>query len=510
MGEGRTKKSIRNMAFGMIYKFVSLLFPFAIRTILIYKLGSEYLGLNSLFNSILNVLSLSELGFGSAIVYSMYKPIAEKNKKSINALMNLYRKVYHLIGIIITVVGIILIPFLPYLIKGNIPADINLYLLYLIYLSNTSISYFMFSYKEALFNANQRSDIVNFIKTIINVLMYIVQIIVLLLGGNYYLYIIFLPISTLIINIVQNYYSNKKFPEVKCEGEVSKQTIAEIKKHVFALVGHRIGGTVLYTFDNIVISAFLGLNMVAIYGNYYLILSAIMTTMTAVYNSFTSVIGNSIVVESIEKNKKIFKKLSFANFWISGWCAICLICLAQDFMTMWVGKEYLFRLSTLILLAIMMYVQLIRKIVLNYKDAAGMWWNDRFKPYAEAIFNLIINIILVKLIGINGVIISSIIATALISLPWESHVLYKSYFKESDKNYYKQLLIIIFITVLIGLITYFTCSIISVNGILGLAIKALICVILPNILGVLLSHKTEEFKEFKKLIIKLISKNKLV
>ena len=199
MNEGRLKNSLRNVMGALINKATAIVFPFVIRTIILYYLGTEYAGLSSLFTSVLQILSLSELGIGSAIVFSMYKPVAEGNTDEINALLKLYRKFYYIIGIVILIIGIALVPFIPKLISGEYPQDINLYALYLIYLSNTVISYFLFAYKTSVLNAFQRSDIESNLTTVINIGMYILQIITLIVFRNYYLYIIWLPIATIFI-----------------------------------------------------------------------------------------------------------------------------------------------------------------------------------------------------------------------------------------------------------------------------------------------------------------------
>ena len=157
----KTKNAVRNIFFGAVFKIITLLGPFIIRTMILWIMGSEYIGLNSLFTSILSFLSLAELGVGSALVYSMYKPIAEDDQDMICALLNLYRKMYRIIGMIILGVGLLLLPFLNKLVKGEAPADVNLYILYLIYLFNTVISYVMFAYKQSLLTAFQRSDIIS-------------------------------------------------------------------------------------------------------------------------------------------------------------------------------------------------------------------------------------------------------------------------------------------------------------------------------------------------------------
>ena len=155
----RTKNAGRNIVFGCMLKIYQIVMPFIMRTLMIYYMGIQYLGLNSLFTSILQVLNLAELGVGSAMVYSMYKPIAVDDKKMICALMKLYRTYYRVIGIIIAFLGLCLVPFIPKLIKSDVPADINIYILYILNLSVTVLSYWLFAYKNCLLDAHQRTDV---------------------------------------------------------------------------------------------------------------------------------------------------------------------------------------------------------------------------------------------------------------------------------------------------------------------------------------------------------------
>ncbi|MCD7819641.1 MAG: polysaccharide biosynthesis protein [Lachnospiraceae bacterium] len=413
----RTKNAARNTLFGVLYKFVVMLFPFVIRTAMIYFMGLDYVGLSSLFTSILSFLSLAELGVGSALMFSMYKPIAEDDKDTICALLNLYRKLYFVIGTVIFVIGIVLLPFLPYLIKGEYPADINLYVLYCIYLLNTVISYWLFGYKQSLLTAHQRSDIISKRSLVIQAVMYICQMIVICLARNYYLYIILLPIFTIITNLANALIVNKMYPEYRCRGSVSKELSKSIQKKCLALFGTKANSVVLHSLDNIVISAFLGLTVVSIYGNYYYIMNAIIGVMAIIYDSLTAGIGNSIVIDTPEKVYKDFNTLSFLNAWLVCFCSASLLCLFQPFMAIWVGEELMFSFDIVLLLVVYFYFYESQKIVITYKDAAGIWWEDRLRPYVVMAVNLIGNLIMVQLIGIYGVILSTILSY-IVSIPW--------------------------------------------------------------------------------------------
>ena len=249
----------------MFNKIFTIFFPFLIRTVLIKKIGIEYAGLNSLFSSILQVLNLTELGFASAVVYSMYKPIAEDDKDTICALLNFYKRVYFIIGLVILALGTAVMPFLPHLIKGNVPQDINIYVLYSIYLVNTSLSYLLFGYKNSLLNAHQRRDVISNILTITQGLMNICQLLILVTIKNYYLYVLMMPIFTVLNNVMVGIETKRMFPEYSCKGKLDISVKKDIRKKVAGLMISKLAQTSRNSFDSIFISAFLGLAMTTIY-----------------------------------------------------------------------------------------------------------------------------------------------------------------------------------------------------------------------------------------------------
>ena len=494
MGNSKTLNSVRNTFTGVFFKLVNMLFPFAIRTIILYKLGVEYLGLNTLFSSVLQVLSLSELGFGTAVAFSMYKPIAENDVDRICALLKLLRRVYSVIGLITLVVGLALVPFLPNLIEGEIPADVSLYALYFIYLGNAVLSYFLFAYKGILLNANQRMDVENVISVIVNLAMYVLQIVVLFIFQNYYVYIIFLPLSTLAINLFRSYKVKKMYPNIVCRGEVEKEYRKEIYKNIGALMGHKLSGVVIFPISNIIISAFLGLEELATFGNYFYVVNALWGIIAIFFSAITASVGNSMIVDSLEKNYKDFKTLTFVNVWLMGFMAITLLCLFQDFIVLWVGEEYLYPIEVTVLFVFYFYLWRFKDILCTYKDAAGMWKDDFLKPYVVTIVSLVLTLLLVPRIGVIGALISGIAGFFLISMPWETHVVFKKYFKRSAINYYIRMFIYTVGVLFVGTITYFVCSFIPSGGVINLLLKGVVCAILPNVVILLLTFWMPEFK----------------
>lgn len=494
---GRTRRAFVNIIWGFIEKMITLICPFIIRTIMIYKLGNEYLGLNGLFTSILQVLSLAELGFGDAIVFSMYKPIIENDNKMLSALLNLYKKVYRIIGMVILCVGLLILPFITKFVKGGYPSEVNIYVLYCIYLFNTVISYFLFAYKESLLKAHQRNDVNSRILSGCNIVMYVLQIIVLLLFSNYYLYIVIMPVTTIVLNCVRSLFVKKMYPQIVCEGHIEKDAVIGLSKRIIGLTLNKLAQVCRNSFDSIIISSFLGLVILARYQNYYYIISALTVMVSIITTAVGAGIGNSIAAETVEKNYIDYKEFLFIYNWIACFCTVCMLCLYQPFIELWVGKSNVLPLSTVILCCIYFYTMKLGDIAAVYRQAAGIWWEDKFRPIVESVVNLAVNIVLVKYIGVDGVLVSTIISIVCINIPWATYVLFKVYFKMSIKEvFFKYIRYFIETTVLCAVV-YGICSRINGNLLVVLVVRTIICIGLVNAGLYIISYTKPEFVSAK-------------
>ena len=500
----RTKNARAGIVTGLLSKLLHMGMPFITRTALLYILGTEYLGLNGLFSSLLSFLSLAELGVSNALVYSMYKPVAEEDEETVCALLNLYRKLYRMVGMVILAAGLACVPFLQHFISGDVPPDVNLYVLYAIYLGNTVISYFLFAYRSSLLSAHQRLDITNVIESTVSAVIWVLQIIMLLIFRSYYAFVIFMPLSNIVGNFVRLYYTNKLYPQYKPRGKVAPELEASIYKKIRALLGAKISTTVLHSSDNLVISAFLGLTMVTIYGNYFFLMNSIGGFLAIVFSVILPGVGNSLVTETMEKNYRDFKKFVFLNNWIVGWCAVCFLCLYQPFIRLWVGKDLMLPFSVVILIVLYFILYQGRKVVITYKDAAGLWWEDRFRPFVMAGTNLISNLIMVQFIGIWGIVLSTILSLC-VSVPWETYTVFKYVFKRSPKEYALSLVQFLAVVAVASAVTLGICQIAS-EGIAAILIRGCICVVVPNVIFFLAFRKWEEFADAKALLLRVLKR----
>ena len=487
--ESRMTHARRNMKSGVVLKLVTPLTSFITRTALIYSLGTVYLGLNGLFTSMLQVLSLAELGFGSAIVFSMYKPIAQKDEVTVNALLNLYRKIYRVVGSVIMGVGLLLIPFLPKLIHGSLPEGINLTALYLIRLADTSISYFLFTYRNCLLDASQRKSRIQRIQSISKIVLCAVQVLLLMLFKNYYIFCIAIPVIRIMQNIAYWIVSKKTFPQYHCEGDLPKESKKDIMKRVTGLFMFRLSHVLRNSFDSIILSAFLGLEILAMYQNYFLIVTTVVGISSILTDSTLSSIGNSVAMETTEKNYRDFKSFQLLFMWVVGLICVGMSCLYQPFIRLWVGKHNMLSDGLMVLFVIYFFTERMGNICFQYRQAKGLWWEDRARPIVDGITNLTLNFFLVQYIGIAGVMLSTIICHVFIDSLWGAGILFKNYFTEKKQAHYiLKLALFAASTALACALSFVICNFIppyaenAIACLLFMAGRGIICMIVGNMI----------------------------
>lgn len=496
----RTKNASRNMVFGVLLKLYQIICPFIIRTAMIYILGMEYVGLNSLFAAILQILNMTELGVGTAMVFSMYKPVAEDDYDTICRLMQLYKVYYRIIGIIIAVIGLVITPIVPKLISQDTSITLNIYYLFWLNLGYTVLSYWLFAYKNSILLANQRTDVISKVTLVTNTITYVVQLLLLVLFKNYYYYLICMLLGQALNNVVTAIVADRMYPHLKAQGKLEKEKVRDINQRVKDLFTSKVGGVVQNSADSIVISAFLGLNILAKYNNYYYIMNSIFGFITIIFSSCLAGIGNSIVLESDDKNYNDLKKIAFITEWIAGFCGCCLLCLYQPFMKLWVGEENLISMGAVVCISIYLVIIITNQMLCLYKDGSGMWHEDRLRPLITALANLAMNLLTVKFWGLYGVVLSTVISMTVIGMPWLIHNLFVVVFKRSCKEFVGRLLLYVIVSGCIGGGTWLCCSTVRDDGIVAFVLKVIICVIVPNVSFLIIYCRMPEFNEALNLI----------
>lgn len=433
----RTENSIINSAMSIVTQVLTVVLNFAVKTVFIKMLNDEYLGVNGLFTNIITMLSLADLGIGIAIPYSLYKPLAKKDEHKINVLMNFYKKVYTIIGIAVLLIGLSLTPFLGLIIK-DIPKNVpHLSLIYILFVIHSASSYF-FVYKKFLIDSDQKGYITSRIIFTFSTLLSIIQIILLVTTKNYILFLL----SSIILVIIQNIYisskANKLYPFIKnkTDEKLEKEDMEGIKKNVSSLFIYKVGTVIMNGTDNIIISKFIGLIIVGFYSNYVLIINSITTVLNQIFNAITSSIGNLVVTTNKKRNKEVYDNLNFANFWLYALFGVCIIVLINPFINIWIGKKYVMGFSIVFLLVLNFYVLGMQSVTNSFRNAYGLFWIAKYRPIIMVIINIVISVVLVQFIGIEGVLIGTLVSR-LVTTAWlDPYIVHKYGFEISPKSYY--------------------------------------------------------------------------
>ncbi len=503
----RKLNSLKNIIASTTLSIITMLAGFIIQTIFLKQLGTEYLGINSLFANIVSMLAIAELGIGTAIVYNLYKPISNNDIDVIKSLMKLYKKCYTYIAIIISIIGVCIMPFLS-LIVGKVNIAQNIYLIFLLFLIDTICSYLL-TYKRSILFAQQKNYIVNIIHLLYLIIMSTLQILVLIFTKNFLLFLTVKIIMRIIENVIITLVSNKMYPYIteKNVNKLDKGILEDIIKKVKALLLHKLAGFIVFGTDNIIISMFLGITCVGLYSNYNLILIAVNTIVSQIFVSLTASIGNMLVTEIKEKSLEIFKKVEFLNFLVFNFCSICIYLLAEPFIKLWIGEEYILPNIVLLVLVVNFYIQGMRRNMSVFKEAAGIYYEDRFIPLVESLINIVASVALVKVFGLAGVFMGTIISTLVLFLYSYPKYVYKKLFDKSGTIYVLEFFKYLIVFIVCITLTYTVANFNRIDNVLvQLVLNLGICIVVPNIIMYFIFKNTEEFKYFIDIIKKVTQK----
>ncbi len=435
---GRTKQAARNIAFGYVGQIATALMSFILRTIFIHHLNEELLGINSLYTNVLSILNMAELGIGTALNFSLYGPVARGEKEKIKSYMQLYRKAYHVIAMVVAGVGLALVPFLEYMVKkpGCITKrDMVLY--YLIFLFNTVSSYFV-AYKYSLVNAQQKNYIQTNINTITKIAVVFCQIIVVLTTGNFYLFLIVDAVLQLIQKIFVSRYLDKLYPYLRERNidPLTKEESDTVWSKTGALVFHKVGDVARLQTDALIISSFIEVTMAGVVDNYNMVVSTVSNFVNIIFNSVISGFGNLIATESKEKQYDMFRVYRFLASWVYGFSAVGFMVLLTPLVKVWLGGRWILAPAAVYCFLTDYYFKGDRIVLSNYKTAAGVFEQDKYLALIQGAVNLVISIVLVQTpLGITGVYIGTVVS-GLIANITKPVIIYKACFNRGAGEYF--------------------------------------------------------------------------
>lgn len=510
----RTKNTLYNFLSSIVGQFITILMQFVVRTVFIQTLGKSYLGINGLFTNILSMLSLAELGVGNAILFKLYKPLADKDEKRINILIKFYKKVYTIIGITVAFIGISLIPFLHFIVKDYDKLSalgINAIFIYLIYLLQSVSSYLFFAYKSAIVKADQKEYVLNLVSYIFTITTSIIQIILLKTINNYELYVIVLVVSTILQNTINAHIANKLYPCIKkdTKEKLEKKEIMEIFKDCTAIFLYKLNTLVLTATDNIIISTILGLEMVGMYSNYYILYTTINSIFSKIFTSILHSLGNLHTTKNLNHEYKIFKTVNFIAIILGATAGIGIITISNSLIDTWLGSEWVLKQPFSLLMGIEVYTLVNREYLSKYRNAMGLFQQAKYRPLFGMIINLIASVLLVKYWGICGVLVGTIIADWTTLMWFDPLIIHKYGFenKFSVKKFYLRNINYLMITIALGTILMLLTNNIFINhGWFTVIFHAIVCGIIVPITFTLIYKNNEEFENIKNIFKKFTKK----
>lgn len=501
--KGRLQNSISNLISGFVYRMVIMLSGFVVRTVFLHYLSTDYLGINGLYSNILSMLSLADLGFGTAMVYSMYKPLANKDYVKLKQLLLLYKKVYTIIGTIIFLIGMSLIPFLDILIKDTPDID-GLTFYYILFLLNSCMSYWFFAYRNSIITADQKAYIISNYHTIFNLIKCTLQIFVLVAFHNYTIYLLVQIGCTIAQNVALAIKAKKMYPVF--DASIVDTLPQEDKKTIFKDVGalslNRIAHVALNGTDSIIISAFVGIRWVGLLSNYSIVTEAITGILTQITGAITASLGNFFAIKDSNSGYLMFKRISFLNFWLYGFSFVSFAVLLNPFVTLWIGKEYVMSESVVIAIATNFFVAGFMNTLWVFRSTLGLFTQGKYRPLIVAAINIILSIGLSFRYGVFGVLIATSLSRACVNLWYDPWLIHRSGFHCSVKPFFilflKQIILMVAITVFLWCISnlVFTENITPLRFCFMVGITAIV----PNAVFAIAYHKREEFQYFVNLI----------
>lgn len=502
----RSANSLKNAGTGIGMELVDVLLRFICRTVFIYILGKEYLGISSLYSNVLTILNITELGFSTAITYSLYKPLSQNDQEQICSLMAYYKKVYRLIGFVVLGLGLALMPFLPHLMSG-VTDKVNIYQYYLLYLAQSVVSYWFFSYKSALLIADQKKYVTDILSTICRIALCLLQVLVLFLFRSFFLYTVLSIFMNVIQNIFTAWRTDVRYPYLKQEARpLSKEDKKGLMNQVHALFLQKISVAIGTATDNLIISTFVSVLHVGLYDNYNMIISIIQKFLKNLFQGMTASLGNLFASESKERSEFVFRSLDLANSSLVCISSVCFLALFQPFISLWIGEDYLLDSITVFIVVMNFATNFLQNIVLIYRNATGLFVIGRYRSLINAILNLILSLIFVQFWGMAGVFIGSIVSRLATNWWFDAYVLYKKGFEKSPWSYYLNCGICIAVTLLSWGCIEWLMSAVHCSILVEFFLRGVAAVICPALLYLLLYGHSPEFAYLKEHLLHLIKK----
>lgn len=498
MAKSRFQNTILNFTSGVAYRLFMMLMAFVVRTVFIRCLSEDYLGINGLYTNILNVLSLADLGFGTAMVFSLYKPLAENDQYKLAQLLSLYKKVYRIIGTVVLGLGLALVPFLDVLIK-DAPDVEGLTLYYLLYLGNSVVSYWFFAYRNSILQADQKAYVVTGLQGLFTLVKSVLQILFLILLHNYTAYLLIQIGCTIAQNTVTAVLTQRRYPGILQKTEpLSDDDRNRIFADVRALMVQRVSFVALNGTDSLITSAFVGIRWVGLLSNFQLVVDSVTGVLSQVTSAISASMGNFFAKEDKEAGYQLFLRVDFLGFWLYSFCSVALLTLLNPFVALWLGKDFVLTDDVVFWLVLRFFVECLMNNSYTVRSTLGLFVQAQYRPLIAAIMNIILSICLSGPFGVSGILMATVITRLTVNLWFNPLVIHRDGFGRSVKPYYIMWLGRFLLIAAIMLLMHGISAVVLRNGITIWSFAALMMLtaLIPNVILLVLYHKNDSFRYY--------------
>lgn len=497
----RSEYVARNATVSLITQIVKNLLGFVTRTVFIWVMGKELLGINSLFTEIMTMLSFAELGIGNAFVYSLYKPLATNDTEHLKSLMSLFARAYRWIGVAVGGLGLALLPFLK-LIVGDVGiGDGLLYSVYLLYVFNSAVSYF-FVYRTSLITADQKNYVVLIVQESVHFVQTIIQVVLLYLTRDFLIYTAVNVAATISSNAILAWWAGKKYPYLKQRDAkpLDASERRELVTNVKSLIVYKIGEKALGSTDNIFISAIINVATVGMYSNYQLLVDLFSALGGQVMNSVTASVGNANATVDEDRKEQIFNGALCACAWFFGLAATGIFLLSNAFISLWVGADYCLDLVSIFCIVLTFYVNNMHYPCITYRYTTGIFRFGKWMPIIAAVINITMDIVLGNLIGLPGILLATVIARIATYEIVDPMIIYKHVFKRSVAPYFLRYGMYAGFVVISCAASWAALQAVPLGGWLGFVADCFVVLVAYSAVFFLLSWRTSGFSILKAFI----------
>lgn len=489
--ESRTKNVGKNTLSSFLNKFIILLLTFICRRFFIYYIGVEYLGINGLFANVLTLLSMADLGLGTAMNISLYRPIAEGDTLKLSALVQYFKKLYRVIALVVLLIGTALLPFLKYIVNLDVEIP-HIYLYYYLFVLKNVVSY-LFVYKTAMIRADQKQYLINRIEIIISFFRIGLQILAIVLFRLYLIYLLLEVLSVVAQNVVASLVADKEYPFLKEYSELEPEAKKSLFSDMVSVSLYKVSWSLLNGTDNIIMSIIVGTVSVGLYANYQTITSSLEVFIVLLFSSLTASVGNLVATSSEQHRYETFKSMQMVSFWLCAVSVVGLYYLTQDFIAIWIGEKYALDHLTLIAIVVNLFFSTCMRPVWTFREGTGMYRQIRFIMLATAILNIILSVWLGKLLGLAGILFATSLSKMLTYFWYEPNLLFRNFFNKKPLYYYADFFKNVFLLAIALAICYYPMTLLPQVNIGIWLLKAVICITVVTLVYSLAYMKTPEW-----------------